>query len=196
MLWIEDKLATEKQDIRACLPQSLTHGQQRTDVVMKIDVPIHEPRQGVYGIVNRENGKWYIGQSNHMQQRKSSHFSALRNNRHGNEQKHLSKEHRAKISRCLRGNKYRLGKPHTPETIRLLSELNSKENNQFFGKHHSEFTKMVLSVHARGNKYCLGRKLSEETKQRIAQKLLGKKLSEETRMKMRLARNRRIRSNE
>lgn len=41
-------------------------------------------KSGLYKILNKENGKFYIGSSNDLDERKCSHFSDLRGGRHGN----------------------------------------------------------------------------------------------------------------
>jgi len=44
------------------------------------------PLSGIYKITNQTNGKCYIGQSKNVYEREAEHFSALRRNRHPNEQ--------------------------------------------------------------------------------------------------------------
>ena len=39
---------------------------------------------GIYGIRNTANGKWYVGQTIGLRQRKASHYAALRHGRHRN----------------------------------------------------------------------------------------------------------------
>lgn len=56
------------------------------------------------------------------------------------------------------------------------------ENNPFYGKHHSEETRKMMSEH--NSRYMLGKHHSEETKQKIREKNLGKYVSDETRRKI------------
>ena len=66
----------------------------------------------------------------------------------GNINKHLSKEQIDKMKKNKKG------------------KLKGKDN-PFFGKKHTEKTKKIISEKQKGNKYCLGRVLSDETKSKI-----------------------------
>ena len=66
----------------------------------------------------------------------------------GNINKHLSKEQIDKMKKNKKG------------------KLKGKDN-PFFGKKHTEKTKKIISEKQKGNKYCLGRILSDETKNKI-----------------------------
>ena len=66
----------------------------------------------------------------------------------GNINKHLSKEQIDKMKKNKKG------------------KLKGKDN-PFFGKKHTEKTKNIISEKQKGNKYCLGRVLSDETKSKI-----------------------------
>ena len=71
------------------------------------------------------------------------------------------------------------------DEYRQMCSKNTKKLHQdrrtgMYGKKHSEETKKKMSYSAIGNKNCLGRVLSEESKQKISEKHLGKKLSEAT----------------
>ena len=61
-------------------------------------------------------------------------------------------------------NKYRVAREKFAEHH---SSAMSGSGNGMFGKHHNEETRQKLSTHAKGNKWCVGRKLSEETKRKI-----------------------------
>lgn len=41
-------------------------------------------RSGIYAIIHRESGRWYVGQSQNLDKRWSDHVWRLKNNRHGN----------------------------------------------------------------------------------------------------------------
>lgn len=100
---------------------------------------------------------------------------------------HPSDDTRNKMSVSRKGEKnFFYGKHHTPETKKLLSEINKArdntgENNPFYGKHHTEEVRKMLSKLASertgvknpnyGKHTLKGRKghpLSDEVKQRIS----------------------------
>lgn len=100
-----------------------------------------------------------------------------------------TEEHRRKISEAMKGKR-------------------AGENNPFYGMTHSEETRRKLSDVMKGNKNCVGRKISEETRQKILEALndpdykrkqseahrgnkysLGAIRSEETRRKIGAAKN-------
>lgn len=65
-----------------------------------------------------------------------------------------------------------------------VKELHKEKRIGMYGKKHTEETKKKMSESSKGNQNCLGRVLSEESKQKISEKHLGKKLSEKTRKKI------------
>ena len=69
-----------------------------------------------------------------------------------------------------------LGKHHSEETKRKISNAN-KGNKNWLGKKHSEETKKKMSESKKGNKYNLGRKFSEEHKRKMSQAHKGHKPS-------------------
>jgi hypothetical protein len=81
---------------------------------------------------------------------------------------------------------------HSPEARR-------KQKEMMTGREVSETTRALLSKINKGNKHCLGRVLSDETKKKISEKrkkqippTLGKKFSEETKEKMSAAQKGRV----
>jgi group I intron endonuclease len=56
-------------------------------------------RSGIYMILNTKNGKFYIGQSKCMLERKKAHFESLRLGRHGN--KHLQNSYNLYGKSCF-----------------------------------------------------------------------------------------------
>lgn len=70
------------------------------------------------------------------------------------------------------------------ECSERVKKLHKEKKVGMYGKKHSEDTKKKMSDSLKGNKNCLGRKLSEDSKQKIREKHLGKTLSEETRQKI------------
>ena len=83
----------------------------------------------------------------------------------------------------------------TEETRKILSEINRGELNSFYGKHHSEETKKLLSDSAKGrthsqesiekmSKAQKGRIVSAETREKMSKAQKGKIIGDETREKI------------
>lgn len=70
------------------------------------------------------------------------------------------------------------------ECSERVKQLHKEKKVGMYGKNHSEETKKKMSASAKGNKNCLGRKLSDESKQKIREKHLRKVVSEETKKKI------------
>jgi hypothetical protein len=100
----------------------------------------------------------------------------------------LSEETKRKISNSLIGNSCRIGKKHTDETKKKISQI-SKINftgsgNPHFGKKHSKESIEKMRIAKLGkyegvNNPNFGRKLSDESKKRIGDSKRGKKLTPE-----------------
>lgn len=92
--------------------------------------------------------------------------------------------YRKKMSESCKGKNK--GHKHSEETKQKMKE-NSPDyhgkNNPFYGKHHSEETKKIISQKSHQNN--LGRHHSEETKKKMSESRKGIKFSEETIKKMR-----------
>jgi hypothetical protein len=84
----------------------------------------------------------------------------------------LNKKTRNKIRRRMMGNSYRLGVLHSEEVKRIISEGQTGELNQFYGKKHTRKTKDRLSRLRKG-KYIgaensfFGKRHTEETRARM-----------------------------
>lgn len=88
------------------------------------------------------------------------------------------------------------GKKHSEKTKQYLSEINSGKLNRFYGKNHTQEVKDKIKYKLTGNKNCLGRVVSEETKRKISEKaklrlkdptknpMFGKLQSKETKEKI------------
>jgi len=115
--------------------------------------------------------------------------------------KHLSEEHKAKLSIAATGkrrsadtktkmgerqigNKKALGHKHSAETREKMGAWQR-------GRALSDDTKEKIRERAKGNKRWLGKHHSEETKKKLSEANTGKRLSEETRQKMREAHKKR-----
>lgn len=155
----------------------------------------------IYMIENRINKKKYIGQTNDAKTRKIRHWCNLRNNQHINNHlqnswnKYGKKNFRFKIieenipldeldDRERYWIKYY--DTYEGEGYNFTSGGNvlRGEENPFYGKKHTEETKKIMSIKAKGHKRGLGRKLSKKTKEKLSKKHTGKKLSEETKRKI------------
>lgn len=82
----------------------------------------------------------------------------------------------------------------TEEIKKKMSIARSGENHPLFGKHHSEETKMKISlahigISAGENNPMFGKKHSEETRRKMSNDRKGKTLSEEHRRKMSVSRS-------
>lgn len=116
----------------------------------------------------------------------------------------LSAEACAKISARLKGNKWNKGKKATPETREAMRRANVNRkptktqldalDRSRLGRVLSKETRIKMSNSARGNKRCVGRIISAETKEKIRLGNLrrewknpGFKMSDQTKQKIRNA---------
>lgn len=126
---------------------------------------------GIYQIINKINGKKYIGSSINLRSRKSQHFNKLKNNSHGT--KHLQYSY----------NKY--GKESFEFQVLLYC---SNENLLFYEQRAIDLCDKNKSYNKRiiaENNF--GIKLSEEHKMKIRNAGIGRKHSEESKIKMSIA---------
>lgn len=70
------------------------------------------------------------------------------------------------------------------ECSERVKQLHKEKKVGMYGKNHSDETKRKMSEASKGNKRCVGRVLSEESKEKIREKHLGKILSDETKKKI------------
>jgi len=70
------------------------------------------------------------------------------------------------------------------EFSRKMSNLTSGEKNGMYGKTHSPEVKLLCGIINKGNKYCVGRELSEDTKTKIGNSNKGKKRTNEVKLEM------------
>ena len=69
------------------------------------------------------------------------------------------------------------------EALKKVNERQKGKNHPMYGKKHSKETKEKWSKDRKGNKYCLGYKHTDESKEKMRLSQLGRKDSEETRKK-------------
>jgi group I intron endonuclease len=154
---------------------------------------------GIYKITNKINGKYYIGQSNNIENREIKHFKTLRKNIHFNNylqnEFNLFGEQNFKINVIFLCQLEDLDKCEKI-WIKLLDAQNrekgynfSEGGNAFMrNRKHTPEAKIKMSLALLGNKRCLGHKATEETKAKMSAAHLGRKrkpFSEETKAKMR-----------
>ena len=124
---------------------------------------------GIYKIENKINGKIYIGQSTNINKRLGNHKRALKGNYHHN--KHLQ----------LAFNKYG-GDNFTFEIIDIceIDEIDALER-LYINKYECKHNEWGYNLEDGGHN---GKKLSEETKEKISKGNKGKKQSEEAKEKI------------
>lgn len=124
---------------------------------------------GIYAILNSENGKVYIGSSTSLNNRRNSHFRSLEKGTHSN----------SYLQNAV--NKYGLSKFKFIILNKCVGEKLLKMEQYYIDLFKSSGKAYNLRILANSN---IGRKLSEETKQKLREAHLGKKLSEETKRKI------------
>lgn len=160
-------------------------------------------KSGIYGIRNMIDGKWYIGQSTDIDNRKQRHFCALKGGYHFN--KHLQMSF---IKYGINNFEFRILE-ETPESmldirerawITYFESRNDKKGYNFedggnLNKHLSILTRRKMSEAAKGNQNSKGfhpsierrKEISEALKKRIIVKghpALGHYCSTEARLKI------------
>ena len=149
---------------------------------------------GIYSITNIESGKIYIGSSVNMHKRKISHFNTLRNNKHRNRHLQYSFNKYGEsafffdvveycpaelLIECEQkwldfiNPDYNImtradRKVFTDEHKKRLSEAH-------IGNKHTQEAKDKIGAASKGNKYRVGKKISEEQKEAIRNAKIGKR---------------------
>ena len=78
-----------------------------------------------------------------------------------------------------------LGAKRSPESCKRCSLAKTGVNHHYYGKHLSDGHKKALSASLKGRtSYWKGKKLSEETKEKMSKARVGRSVSEETRTKI------------
>lgn len=163
---------------------------------------------GIYQIINRVNGKQYIGSAINLKRRWAAHLRYLRRGLHYNQ--HLQRafdrsgeaafsfsvlEYLERASQLIPREQYYLdtylpeynvsptagsllGFRHSKESCKKMSEAHKGERNHNYGKHLSAETRAKISTAH------TGKSLSEEHRRRIGVAGRGKRRSEETRRKI------------
>lgn len=147
----------------------------------------------------------YIGQTNNPERRKDAHFSSLRHNKHYNTylQNSWNKYGEENFEFTIVGEYdveniseweiywIKMLNTRSPNGYNMSpgGEKLSGEDNPFYGKHHSDETKKVLSekhknIYNGENNPMYGKHHSDETKEKIKQKNLEKNMYEYHRKRM------------
>jgi group I intron endonuclease len=146
---------------------------------------------GIYNIRNIINNKIYIGSSENLKKRLKDHLKELRANRHANNKLQNAWKKYGEQSFLF-------------EVILFCDKLDLIPNEQMFldsyaidqiyniclkagntkGYKHSKDTKRKIGESSRGNKNCLGKKLSKEHREKIRAKLFSRPVKNETKKKI------------
>jgi len=147
---------------------------------------------GIYQIKNLKTNKVYIGSSENLEKRLKDHLKELKAGRHANKKLQNSWKKHGEENFSF-------------DVILLCSEEDLISNEQMFidncslekmynicliagstkGRRHSDEAKRKIGLFSRGNKYCLGRTLSVEHREKITLALLSRgPMKEETKRKI------------
>jgi len=145
---------------------------------------------GIYGIRNIVDGKWYVGQSVRIEERRGRHFGRLAQGTHFNE--HLQASYNCYGKECFDFHILE----EVPEDMLDIRERSwieyyestqkrygyNREDGGSFSKRHSEETKLKIG------KAHKGKIITKEMRLKMSLAHIGKKLSEETCRNMSIAR--------
>lgn len=174
-------------------------------------------KSGIYLIKSTINSKKYVGSAVNLKHRKATHLSCLKNNNHGNIhlQRHFNKHGNifefvvleyCKKDKLIEREQYYidtltpefnicktagscLGKKHSTEARKKMSDSTRGENNPFYGKIRTDEVKRKISKSLTGkNNIYYGKKFSEDHKRKIGDAHRGMKRPESGKKKMSEAR--------
>jgi len=157
---------------------------------------------GVYEILNTASGKRYVGSAVNLPRRKKEHWRGLRGNCHPNQRLQNSWNKYGESAFefgvieywepefLVSFEQWWMNMLRTEYNIAPVAgnSLGVKRTDEFKTKQRereaTDETRARLSAALAGNKNCLGRKLSVETRAKISKALKGHKISEETKAKI------------
>jgi group I intron endonuclease len=153
---------------------------------------------GIYGIRNKTNGKWYIGQSIHLRGRINCHFAYLRSGKHRNE--HLQQSF---IKYGRESFEFYVLEETTEDMMDVKERawiIRCKSMDNRFGyniehggnlqKHLPPSTLQKMSAAMKGNKFSVGRKHSDAIRLKISMAVKGTYVKTPARMAHTLSLNR------
>jgi group I intron endonuclease len=154
-----------------------------------------EIKSGIYKIVNKINGRYYIGSSINIRKRWNEHKRTLRQNNHDNSflQKSWNKhgeetfifeiiENVVDVTKLLEREQHYLNLIN-PFNKDITYNLCKTAGNMLGFKHNDE-SKLKMSIKMLGNKYSLGHRHTNDTKTKMSNSHIGLKHLEKTKIKM------------
>ena len=142
---------------------------------------------GMYIISNLNNDVQYVGSASNLNNRRLSHLSELRKKVHHNKMLQLVYDSGSNLFITFHITKTRdeafdLEQAYLDEHhgTKYLCNIAKDARVSWSGLTHSKETKTKISLAAKGNLHCLGRRYSEQTRKKIAQTSLGRKHSVKT----------------
>lgn len=147
---------------------------ERSPIVISLTLPWPDNASGVYRITDSQTGKFYIGSSINISQRRTRHVWMLNNNRHTNP--------RLQAIFNVR-----------PDSLQIeILEVTLSEKTMILSAEQKWLSKCVGKDKLCLNDLkladsCLGKKRSDITRQRLSAALKGRRISDEAKQKMREA---------
>jgi len=147
---------------------------------------------GIYKITNKINNNFYIGSAVNIKIRFNTHKRTLRNNNHCNE--HLQRAWCSYgessfsfeiLEQCDRNDLIAREQHYINELMPQYNILPTA--GSCLGRKHSQETKNKIAQGMTGKKNCLGYKLTQDQKDVISKRNKGRPLTEETKKKLSIA---------
>lgn len=174
----------ESNDITKLIGKKFLINEWRDTTLQKVS--------GIYKIINKLNGKYYVGSANVISRRWRDHIHKLKKDTHSNKRlqnawnKYGENSFTFEIVEIISCEDLLQAEQRYLNIIRE-DWLNNRDthynvvynsSSPMLGRKHTEYTKIRMSNRL------LGHKLSDITKEKIRRSSLGKKISENTRIKI------------
>lgn len=175
-IWCE--YVVDSDDIRTLIATSVAANRFAIQVSQK-------PISCIYAITNLKDGKRYIGSAKNFEARRSIHISMLKGGKHPNA--HLQRAWNrdgAENFAFIIVSILNLDSDLIPAEQAWIDGFEPEYNiarvaGNTLGCKRTEDAKRRISEFHTGNKYCVGREISEDTRKKISKANIGRKLSEE-----------------